>query len=74
MRCESFHCSKESRLSEELFENWCEEAVEDGLGFCVKVEGTGSWHCVHRRVEVEAADGGSRQGTICLDRSFCGGE
>ena len=28
----SLICLKESRLSEELFEDWCEEVAEDGLG------------------------------------------
>ena len=54
-----FHCQEASRLSEELHEDWCEEVVEDGLGLCDSVERTGSWDFDKRKVEIDAADGGS---------------
>ena len=34
MRCDAFYFLKESCPSEELFEDWCEEGVEDGFGPC----------------------------------------
>ena len=41
VRCEVLQCQEESRLSEELNEVWCEEAVEDGPGPCESVGKTG---------------------------------
>ena len=31
MRCEVLHCQEELRLSEELYEDWCEEVEENRL-------------------------------------------
>ena len=69
-----FSLSQEtSRFSEELHEDWCEEGVEGGLGPCEEVERTGSGHLTNRRVEVEAADGGScRQERLSVVVSFHG--
>ena len=75
MRCEVFHCQEELRLPEELLEDRCEENVEDGPHPCENVERTGRWYLAHRKVEVEAADGGSnRQERISSVVSFYGGE
>ena len=75
VRCEVLHRQEKLCLVAVLQEGWCQEAVEDGLGTCESVGTTGRWHVAHRKVEVEAADGGSsRQGRVCLAISFRGGE
>ena len=56
-------------------EEWCEEAVEDGLGFCKGVgedkqaasrPQTSRWHRAHRKVEVEAAAAGKKESVSML--------
>ena len=38
MRCEVLICRKESLLSEDLHEDWCEELADDGRGLCESAE------------------------------------
>ena len=40
-------------------EDWCEKAVEDGLGSRVSVGTTSRGHCAHRKAEIEEADDSS---------------
>ena len=44
-------CQRESRLSEELYEDWCEEAVQDGFCPCESA-GTSPWHCTNKKAEL----------------------
>ena len=43
---------KESRLSQEIHENWCEEAVENGFGPCESVRRTSRQHRAQRKAEI----------------------
>ena len=61
-------------LSVELFEDWSEEVAEAGTGPCASVEGTSFRHFTRRKVEVETADGGSRQERIGVAISCSRGE
>ena len=75
MRLAVLICQKESRLSDELYEDWCEEVSENGLGPFEKVGRTSRWHLAHRTADVEAADGGiCRQERVGVVLSFHGGE
>ena len=56
MRCETLRCCQESLFSEELCEDWSEEVVGDVR---------------HRKVDVEATDGGSSKlEIVCLVITF----
>ena len=61
-RWEVLHSQEKSCLSRRLYEGWCEEVAEDGLGPCESVGTTSRWHFAYRKVrkvEVEEAGGGS---------------
>ena len=66
MRSEVLICQKESCVLEELYEDWCEEAVDHGFGPCESIGRTRRWHCAHRTAEVEEAGGGSKKESVSL--------
>ena len=72
MRLEVLIGHKESRLSEELYEDWHEEVVEDGLGLCESVEIASRGHLAHREMNAEEADG--RQEGLCVFVFLHGGK
>ena len=73
-RCEVLFGWKES-LFLKLNEDWCEEVAEDGFGLCESVQRASRCYFAQRKIEVEAADGGSgRQERVGVVISFHGGE
>ena len=56
---EVFPRQEESRLSEEFFEDWREELVEDAFGPCKSDGEDKPLAFAIRKVEIEATDGGS---------------
>ena len=49
VRCGVFFCQEESRFPKELFEDWCEEVVEDGFGSCESGGRASCGYCAHRK-------------------------
>ena len=71
---EVFLCQKKWRISEKNYMRMgVRKLLEKGFAPCESVERAGSGHRVNRKVEIEEADGGSRQESVGVVLAY-GGE